>query len=258
MEDKGWIKIHRSLRDNPYMKRPAYRAVWIELLLEANHSPREIIWKGEKIKIQPGQLTCGLQQLSEWTGVSKGSCKRILDRFKSETMIETQTSNRFSLITINNWQHYQKSETQNETPVKRQRNANETPVKPPKECKNVRMKEVKENIYKRKKFLDFVFLTEEEWEKLKYILGGRRDEYIRRLNDYIGSTGKKYKSHYFTLLNWARKEGVARDDTQFIFSLRTRQIESLNPKDYDRFSLLGRMSPEELKKYHLTKEDENI
>lgn len=32
--------------------------------------------------------------------------------------------------------------------------------------------------------------------------------YIRRLNNYIGSKGKKYKSHYHTILVWADKDGI--------------------------------------------------
>ena len=50
-----------------------------------------------------------------------------------------------------------------------------------------------------------VLLTDEELEKLK-------DEYIdyedriERLSSYVESTGKKYKSHYATIRNWARKD----------------------------------------------------
>lgn len=69
-------------------------------------------------------------------------------------------------------------------------------------------KERKE-IYKEKKlkYLNFVFLTAKEYLKLKDELGEiETNEWIERVNDYIGSTGKKYKSHYFTILNWNRKE----------------------------------------------------
>lgn len=56
------------------------------------------------------------------------------------------------------------------------------------------------------KYLDFVMLTEEEYAKLvelcgKFVL----DELMEDLNNYIGSKGKRYKSHYFTLRAWYRK-----------------------------------------------------
>lgn len=53
-----------------------------------------------------------------------------------------------------------------------------------------------------------VLLSDEELEKLK-------DEYfdyeerIERLSSYVESTGKKYKSHYATIRNWARKDAQA-------------------------------------------------
>lgn len=59
----------------------------------------------------------------------------------------------------------------------------------------------------KNKFLDFVLLTPEEHAKLvdKFGEQGANDR-IGRLNDYIGSKGAKYASHYHTILNWARKD----------------------------------------------------
>jgi len=54
--------------------------------------------------------------------------------------------------------------------------------------------------------LDFVKLTAHEAEMLKKDLNGKADEYINRLNGYLGSTGKKYKSHYHTIMNWWRRD----------------------------------------------------
>lgn len=48
-----------------------------------------------------------------------------------------------------------------------------------------------------------VLLTQEEHEKLLVKLGERKTaEYVQRLENYIGSKGKKYKSHYHTILSW--------------------------------------------------------
>ncbi|SHE47346.1 hypothetical protein SAMN02745164_00493 [Marinitoga hydrogenitolerans DSM 16785] len=61
----------------------------------------------------------------------------------------------------------------------------------------------------KKKFLEFVFLKEEEYEKLVERFGKTIiDEYIEKLNNYIGSKGKKYKSHYHTILNWLKKDNI--------------------------------------------------
>jgi hypothetical protein len=53
--------------------------------------------------------------------------------------------------------------------------------------------------------LEHVKLTEEEYSKLLSKLGENSTiELIFELDTYIGSKGEKYKSHYATLLNWAK------------------------------------------------------
>jgi hypothetical protein len=56
-------------------------------------------------------------------------------------------------------------------------------------------------------FLEFVLLSEPEHRGLVDKFGDNlTNQYIQRLNDYIGSKGVKYKSHYHTILTWARKD----------------------------------------------------
>lgn len=69
-----------------------------------------------------------------------------------------------------------------------------------------------ENKNKKQKFMDFVFLTETEHASLvKKFWVSITNYWIDRLNSYIGQIGvasasKKYKSHYFTILNRIRRE----------------------------------------------------
>lgn len=64
--------------------------------------------------------------------------------------------------------------------------------------------------YKQKiLFLDCVLLLPEEREKLIARFGeSETNRKIEKLNDYIQAKGKKYKSHYHTILMWADKDGV--------------------------------------------------
>ena len=71
-------------------------------------------------------------------------------------------------------------------------------------------KDIKEKD-KKEKFGEFnnVMLTKEEYKKLE---NANLILYIERLSSYIASTGKKYKSHYATILNWSRKENATKKD----------------------------------------------
>ena len=59
----------------------------------------------------------------------------------------------------------------------------------------------------KNRFLDYVLLTDKEYKKLTEKLGKAKTDYmIDRLNNYIGSKGRQYKSHYHTILVWVGKD----------------------------------------------------
>lgn len=72
--------------------------------------------------------------------------------------------------------------------------------------KNINKKKNKE--INKEKFGEFenVQLSAEEMAKLKTKLGDEVDGYVERLAVYMASTGKRYKDHYATILNWSRKD----------------------------------------------------
>ena len=51
-----------------------------------------------------------------------------------------------------------------------------------------------------------VLLTDDELERLKRRFPADFSKRIDRLDWYVASTGKSYKSHYATILNWARRD----------------------------------------------------
>lgn len=63
----------------------------------------------------------------------------------------------------------------------------------------------KRNIKEKKEYGEFknVLLTDEEYAKLEK---SNLLTYIDTLSSYIASKGKKYRSHYATILNWSRKD----------------------------------------------------
>ena len=115
---EGWIKLHRKILDNPIvMKDSDYLAVWIYLLLNATHKEVDMLFKGERITLKPGQLITGRKSIAMKLNITESKVERILKTFKSEQQIEQQTSSCNRLISIVSWNEYQRSEQQNEQRV---------------------------------------------------------------------------------------------------------------------------------------------
>ncbi len=74
--------------------------------------------------------------------------------------------------------------------------------------KNQKLKTKNKKEIIKEKFGEFenVLLSADEFQKLKSKLGSETEGYIERLSSYIASSGKKYKSHYATILSWTQKD----------------------------------------------------
>ena len=138
---EGWIKLHRKTLDNPIVCKDAdHLAVWVYLLLKASHGTCPAIFKGEKIMLQPGQLITGRLKIAADLSVNESKVKRILNAFKTDQQIDQQASNKNSLITILNWESYQKSDQQTDQQMTSERPASDQQVTTNKNEKNVKNK----------------------------------------------------------------------------------------------------------------------
>lgn len=145
-ERLGWWKFHRKTWNNPLLTgkrgREKYLAVWCWLLSEAQHSEgKSTMFKGKQIYLKPGQLTCGSHQISKATGVRSKTVDNIRKKFVLEGMIEEQTSNQFTLITIVNWHLYQKDEERLKEQLRNRKGTTKELQRTTEESKNVNNEE---------------------------------------------------------------------------------------------------------------------
>lgn len=181
IKTNGYFQLHRSIFANPVVtKDQDYFLVWIYILAQAEYEEgKRVDFGGKTITLKPGQFTIGVsrQMLDDLRRVqrklSKNKLFRILKRYESEKQIEKLSDGRSTLISVLNYEQYQKIGTENETEM---RNKWETSGKP------VGTKELnkRNKINKRNKedpSLDpegsapaheesESILTDEEWEKL--------------------------------------------------------------------------------------------
>ncbi len=107
--NNGWVRIHRRLLDWEWFKTPGMLNLFLYLILEATHSG--IKWEGKYI--EPGQLVTTVKKLSKNLKLSTQQIKTGLLRLEATREINKQTTNKYSIITINKFSTYQREDFPN-------------------------------------------------------------------------------------------------------------------------------------------------
>lgn len=117
---QGWIKLHRKIVDSPIWEDPYYLKLWLYCLMKATHKDREVIIGNQVIKLKPGEFITGRKSLSDDlnTGVkpklklNDSTWWRYLNNLEKMQMLHIKKTNKFSIVSIVNWNEYQETEHQ--------------------------------------------------------------------------------------------------------------------------------------------------
>jgi len=118
MANGGYVKNWRSIKDWEWYRTPNMAHLFQHLIREANHEQKR--WQG--VQIERGQLVTSLPSLKKETGISVQSLRTCLDRLKSTGEITGISTNRFRIITICNYTHYQSKPNEDNSHINRQTN----------------------------------------------------------------------------------------------------------------------------------------
>ena len=147
MSNSGYVKLFRKMVDWEWYGDPNTKAVFLHLLLTANY--KRTRYRG--VTLKPGQTVIGRKSLAETLGMSERNVRTALNRLKTTNEIATKATNKFTIVTIVNWESYQyfDDEVTNEV-------TNEVTFKRPtsdhtKEYKNIKNKR-KSNYYEKQEF----------------------------------------------------------------------------------------------------------
>ena len=203
--NSGWIKLYRKLKEWEWYQKSEMVHLFIHLLVSANH--RDGHWQG--IKVSRGQLITGLNSLNSETSISLQSLRTCIKRLKSTGEITVKSTNKYSIVTLCNYDSYNDeiNETNNQTnsqnnkqlTVNQHSTNNKQEEKEYKNEKNNRGK----HLFSKSIYFDIDILKKEIGVKYeKYDLG----YYHESAKLYSESKGAMYKNWKSTIQNWIRKD----------------------------------------------------
>lgn len=105
---EGYILLHRQMLEWEYADEPNVLATWVHLLLRAQH--KDVRWRG--MELRRGQVVIGMADFAQKVGISYQQLRSILKKLKINEQIDMKSTNKFTIVTICNYDSYQvKAET---------------------------------------------------------------------------------------------------------------------------------------------------
>jgi hypothetical protein len=142
--ERGYIKVWRKLEDSGLLQMPNTLALFIYILMHAMHKDRKVGTSTGVITLKRGQYISGRKALAADLEQSEREIRTSLQRLIDLEIITVETTNRYSVYTIENYNKYQDSDQQNDqqttTTEANKRPANDQQTTTNKELKNLRTK----------------------------------------------------------------------------------------------------------------------
>lgn len=201
----GYIKLWRRSFNNGFHKDHKTWTLFTYLLCKASFKKQTIFFDGKDVDILRGQLITGREALAKELDMSPQNIRTCIKRLKSTGRITITSTNRYSIITICNYEKYQSDQLDNQPSNQPagQPSPNQVLTTKKKEKERKERKEERKKI-KKEKYAEEVFFTKQEYINLVSQYGRQLiDLSIIKLNNYKLSSGKKYKSDYHAMLSWA-------------------------------------------------------
>lgn len=209
MANDGYIKLYRKMTDWGWYKDQNTKDVFLHLLLEACYEP--CFFRNANLKA--GQIATTVKEIKEKTGISEQSIRTSLNRLKSTNEITIETTNKFSIITLNNYADYQGANNQsNNQLTNNQQTTNKqlTNATYNKEIKKLRNEEIKNISSGKTKFVPPTLQEVKDYcsERKNNVDAERFFDYYSA-NGWVQGKGKPIKDWKACIRTWERGNGFA-------------------------------------------------
>ena len=212
----AFIKLYNKMLKWEWYDNINTCRLFVHCLLKANWQPTK--WQG--VELQPGQFITSLTKLSDETSLTIRQVRDSLNKLILTGELTIKTTNKYRIITINNWDEYQGYDKQSDKQM-----TNKTSVKGQTNDKQMTNKTTTDKEYKDKKHIygeyNHVRLTDKERDQLFNDYGESESlKAIKYLDEYIEMKGYKAKSHYLCIKKWVfdavkREKGKQEQSSNF-------------------------------------------
>ena len=107
-EVNGYVKLFRKFKKWGWYQDNNVKSLFIHCLLSASYTDFE--WMGKKYS--SGSFITSIKHLSAELGITQKQVRRALDKLCESKELGKQTTNKFTVLTVNKWHNYQDYESE--------------------------------------------------------------------------------------------------------------------------------------------------
>ena len=106
----GWVRLYRSVITGGWIKNHHLFIFWCYCLMKASHKEHRLFVGHQQITLQPGQFVFGRKTASDETGLTEQNIRTCLHSLETSGNLTIKATNKFSIITVENWGIYQSND----------------------------------------------------------------------------------------------------------------------------------------------------
>lgn len=107
---EGFVVIHRSIIDTPIYQTPELFHLFVHCILRANYKERRLYIGGKVVNVKPGQFITGREKFAKEVGSKPSTVRNRLEVLQRLNYISIFSTERYSIISVNNYELYQNKE----------------------------------------------------------------------------------------------------------------------------------------------------
>jgi len=144
--NRGYIKFWRKTFDSGMHRNHKMFVLWMWILGHASHKRHKQFVGNIEVELEPGQLVVGRKKLALELKMSEQTVRTILNRLKTAGNLTIKSTNRFSIVSIVNWDTYNGNGIENNQQVNQQLTSNQPATNHKQECKALKNEKNKKHL----------------------------------------------------------------------------------------------------------------
>jgi hypothetical protein len=195
--ERGYVKLWKKSLDSGMLQNPELWAFWSWCLLKATRRTYKQMVGYQEIELQPGQLVFGREAVAKELKSSAQTIRTCVKTLVKQKNITIKSTNKFSIISIVNWNTYQSTDCESNQQTNQEVTSNQPASNHKRELKSLRVKREEPKILSSKSDLDSPLSTSSDDEahapdESFYLtakgkkLSGKRLEAFKRFWDSFG------------------------------------------------------------------------